>query len=204
MWRLAWFYYIFLFAEYMLCSTLHCRTTKFDLHVMQLVNRFKSGTTPLHDQTVTNCLGRKAEYKMARGLETPTNWEALGGKQRAPEGGPMRCFIFLQKKSFERNIRKSLVFPFFDLKIMILHRGRGRGRGYLFVGKRGKMGGTPSSQCLKANKYPGLELGQPFTTHTIFVKKMALICQISTTSFGREPKYSKGFLNLKNKFISDV
>jgi hypothetical protein len=37
------------------------------------------------------------------------------------------------------------------------------------------MGGTPSSWCLKANKYPGLELGQPFTTHTIFVKKMALI-----------------------------
>jgi hypothetical protein len=39
------------------------------------------------------------------------------------------------------------------------------------------MGGTPSSRCLKANKYLGLELGQPFMTHTIFVKKMALICQ---------------------------
>jgi hypothetical protein len=61
------------------------------------------------------------------------------------------------------------------------------------------MGGTPSSQCLNANKYPGLELGQPFMTQTISVKKMALICQISTTNFSREPKYSKGFLNLKKK-----
>jgi hypothetical protein len=35
------------------------------------------------------------------------------GKQRAPEGGPMRCFIFLQKKSFEKNIRKTLENHYF-------------------------------------------------------------------------------------------
>jgi hypothetical protein len=34
----------------------------------------------------------------------------------------MRYFIFLPTKSFGKNIRKTLVFPFFDLKIMILHR----------------------------------------------------------------------------------
>jgi hypothetical protein len=50
----------------------------------------------------------------------------------------MRCFIFLQKKSFEKNIRKSLVVPFFDLKIMILYRGRAGAEGNCLFENTGK------------------------------------------------------------------
>jgi hypothetical protein len=45
---------------------------------------------------------------------------------------------FPAKKSFEKTIRKSLVFPFFDLKIMILHRGWAGAQGICLFENTGK------------------------------------------------------------------
>jgi hypothetical protein len=82
----------------------------------------------------------------------------------------MRCFIFLPKKKnpFERNIRKSLVF---DLKIMILHRGRGRGQRVFVCLKTRENGWYPKFPVPESKQIPWPGIRSAFNDTYHFCEK---------------------------------